>query len=99
MAKGLTYRKHVEKLLHDMLVSEFVSSSLVEHILPQLHNVKTNIDGLVDYLAETVSEIRQPISTVETKRTEDEVRQIDLKVRLNSVLSYFYNDSFIKGFY
>ena len=82
-----------------MLVSEIVSSSLVEHILPPLHNVNTDIDGLVDYLAETVLEMRRPVSTVETKLTEDEVRQIDLKVRLNSVLSYFYNDSFIKGFY
>ncbi|XP_041369483.1 condensin complex subunit 3-like isoform X2 [Gigantopelta aegis] len=73
-------RKHVEKFLHDMLVSEFVSPSLVEHIIPQLHNVKTNVDDLIGYLAETISEIRQPITTVETGLSQDEMRQIDLKI-------------------
>lgn len=74
--------KTVEKLLHKMLLSEHVGFSLVEHLLPCLRSLHSsgNNDTLVNYLAEVVAEIRQPITTVEKGLSDEERRNIDVQV-------------------
>ncbi|XP_076461529.1 condensin complex subunit 3-like isoform X2 [Babylonia areolata] len=73
-------RKAVEKLLHQMLLSHHVGYSLVEHILPCLRSLHSSPHSLATYLAETVAEIRQPITIVETSVGAEERRKIDLQV-------------------
>ncbi|KAK7111031.1 condensin complex subunit 3-like [Littorina saxatilis] len=73
-------RKAVEKLLHKMLLSQAVSYSLVAHLLPCLRSLHSSTDSLVNYLAEVVAEIREPITTVEKGVSSEERRKIDLKI-------------------
>jgi hypothetical protein len=74
------FRKQVEKLLHNMLLSEHVSFSLMEHMLPCLRSLHSSNDSLVNYLAEVVADIRQPITTVEKGIGAEDRRKIDLQV-------------------
>ncbi|KAL8613334.1 hypothetical protein ACOMHN_052573 [Nucella lapillus] len=75
-------RKAVEKVLHQMLLSPHVGYSLVQYILPCLRSLYASapLHSLTTYLAETVAEIRQPITTVETSVSAEERRKIDLQV-------------------
>ncbi|XP_067656291.1 condensin complex subunit 3-like isoform X2 [Haliotis asinina] len=73
-------RRELEKLLHDMMICDHVSHALMKHIISTLHLVKSNTDTLVAYLAETISEIREPITIVEKTLDRDERRQLDLKI-------------------
>ena len=73
-------RKSVEKLLHSMLLCDHVGYSLVPHLLPCLRSLHSSPDSLVNYLAETVAEIRQPITTVEKSVGTEERRKIDVQV-------------------
>ncbi|ESO95108.1 hypothetical protein LOTGIDRAFT_117517 [Lottia gigantea] len=73
-------RKALEKILHDMLVCETIGSGLVKHILPRLETITTTSESLVNYLAETISEIKEPITIVEKGINKDQQRQIDLKI-------------------
>ncbi|XP_071089919.1 condensin complex subunit 3-like isoform X1 [Haliotis cracherodii] len=73
-------RRELEKLVHDMMICDHVSHALMKHIISTLHLVKTNTDTLVAYLAETISEIREPITIVEKSLDKDERRQLDLKI-------------------
>lgn len=76
-----TFSKAVESLLHDMLIMDHVSHSLVKYIIEPLCKIKSHSSSLVPVLAEIVSEIREPITTVETGPSNDERRQNDIKVR------------------
>ncbi|XP_025095867.1 condensin complex subunit 3-like isoform X2 [Pomacea canaliculata] len=73
-------RKHTENILHKMLLSEHVSYSLVSHIIPCLHLLHTSTNSLVNYLAEVVAELRQPISVVEKAISAEEQRKVDIQV-------------------
>ncbi|KAK0049397.1 condensin complex subunit 3 [Biomphalaria pfeifferi] len=73
-------RKEMEKMLHNLLVSDSVGPSLIPHILTSLKLVYNDIDNLIKYIAETVSEIREPITSVETQISAEERRQLDKKV-------------------
>lgn len=73
-------RKAVESLLHDMLIMDHVSHSLVKYIIEPLCKMKSHSSSLVPVLAEIVSEIREPITTVETGPSDDERRQNDIKI-------------------
>lgn len=73
-------RKAVESLLHDMLIMDHVSHSLVKYIIEPLCKIKSHSSSLVPVLAEIVSEIREPITTVETGPSDDERRQNDIKI-------------------
>ncbi|GFR80137.1 condensin complex subunit 3 [Elysia marginata] len=73
-------RKATEKLLHNLLVSEYVGPSLVSAILPCLEKVHASTDLLINYLAETISEIREPITLVETKLTTEKQITLDKKI-------------------
>lgn len=73
-------RKHTENILHKMLLSEHVSYSLVSHIIPCLQLLHTSTNSLVNYLAEVVAELRQPISVVEKAISAEEQRKVDIQV-------------------
>ncbi|XP_059149025.1 condensin complex subunit 3-like [Physella acuta] len=73
-------RKQTEKLLHNLLVSEKVGPSLAKYILPCLKQLFTVPEDLVNFIAEAVSEIREPITTVETQLAAEERRNIDKKI-------------------
>lgn len=73
-------RKAVENVLHKMLLSDHVGYSLVPHLLPCLRSLHSSTDSLVTYLAETVAEIRQPITSVEKSVSAEERRKIDVQV-------------------
>lgn len=64
-----------------MLIMDHVSHSLVKYIIEPLCKIKSHSSSLVPVLAEIVSEIREPITTVETGPSDDERRQNDIKVR------------------
>ena len=84
----LSTRKATEKLLHTLLVSTYFGPSLISPLLPCLQKVHDSTDLLVNYLAETISEIREPISLVETKLTSEQQMNLDKRVIFccNSVL-------------
>lgn len=73
--------KAVESLLHDMLIMDHLSHSLVKYIIEPLCKIKSHAPSLVPVLAEIISEIREPITTVETGPSDDQRRQNDIKVR------------------
>lgn len=73
-------RKAIEELLHRLLVAEYVGPSLVSAILPCLEKVHANTDLLVNYLAETISEIREPITHVETHLSSEKQMNLDKKI-------------------
>ncbi|RUS91586.1 hypothetical protein EGW08_000701 [Elysia chlorotica] len=73
-------RKATEKLLHNLLVSECVGPSLISSILPCLQKVHASTDILVNYLTETISEIREPITLVETKLSKEKLINLDKKI-------------------
>ena len=65
-----------------MLIADHVGYSLVKYIVPRLCVIKDYTEGMVLTLAETVSEIREPITTVERGPTQEEKRQNDIKVKI-----------------
>ena len=74
--------------MHKMLLAEYVGYSLVEHILPCLHTLYPIQDSLVNYLAETVAEIREPITEVRSETNAEDRRKMDVQV--NSFCLAFY---------
>ena len=79
------FRKAIEKLLHNLLVSECVGPSLISPILPCLQKIHSSTDLLVNYLTETISEIREPITLVETKLSSEKLINLDKKVIFHSI--------------
>ena len=74
-------RKALEQLLHNMLMADHVSHRLVKLVVTRICDLKGTTEALIPYLAETVSEIREPISIVEKDIAAEERRQVNLKVR------------------
>ena len=72
----------MENLLHNMLMADHVSHRLVKPIVSRICDLKGPSEALIPYLAETVSEIREPISVVAKDIAAEEQRQINLKVRV-----------------
>ncbi|GFO14782.1 condensin complex subunit 3, partial [Plakobranchus ocellatus] len=73
-------RKAAEKLLHNLLVSDHVGPALVGPILPCLKILQTSTDALINYVAETISEIQEPITLVETKLSGEERLNLDKRI-------------------
>ncbi|KAL5022801.1 hypothetical protein ScPMuIL_001956 [Solemya velum] len=73
-------KKALEKFLHNMLLAEHVPHSLMKFVIPRLCDSKNNSEAMVQYIAETISEIREPITTIEKGPTEEEKRKMDLKI-------------------
>ncbi|XP_033756629.1 LOW QUALITY PROTEIN: condensin complex subunit 3-like [Pecten maximus] len=73
-------RKGVEKLFHDMLMADHIGHHLVKYVVPQLCKLRSSSDEAITYFAETISEIREPITMVEKGLDEDLRRQNDIKI-------------------
>lgn len=73
-------RKVFQKLIDDMLLDEKVSHRLIRHIILRLLDLHSDHEPLVTHLAETIADIREPMTSVEKRPGEDERRQNDLKV-------------------
>ena len=82
----LHFRKALETLLNYMLTQDHVAFNLVKHIVPRLCQIKDYSESLVIQMAETISEIREPITTVEKDISEDMRRQNDVKVKIHCLL-------------
>ncbi|CAL1528460.1 unnamed protein product [Lymnaea stagnalis] len=72
-------RKQTEKLVHGLLVSDNVGPALVTPVLKCMQNMYTDIE-FINYIAETISEIREPITTIETQINVEAQRNIDKKI-------------------
>ncbi|KAK3582660.1 hypothetical protein CHS0354_001712 [Potamilus streckersoni] len=73
-------RKAVEEVLHWMLMSDHVSHRLVKDIIQRICEVKGRTEVMVSYFAETVSEIREPITVIEAETDAQWKRQIDVQI-------------------
>ncbi|OWF55102.1 condensin complex subunit 3-like [Mizuhopecten yessoensis] len=73
-------RKAVEKLFHDMLMTDHIGHHLVKYVVPRLCGLHSSSDGAINYFAETISEIREPITVVEKGLDDDARRQNDIKI-------------------
>lgn len=73
-------RKTTEKMLHDLLVCDNIGPTLVPYIVPCLALVYSDNDILINRVAETISDIREPIATTETMLSGQARRDYDKKV-------------------
>ncbi|KAL3865140.1 hypothetical protein ACJMK2_006761 [Sinanodonta woodiana] len=73
-------RKAMEEVLHWMLMSDHVSHRLVKDIIQRICEVKGRTEVMVSYFAETVSEIREPITVIEAEADAQWKRQIDVQI-------------------
>jgi len=62
------------------LLSDHVGSSLVDHILPCLGQLHADTEELVNIVAEIISEVREPITSVEKEISKADRRDLDKKV-------------------
>ena len=63
-----------------MLMADHVSHRLVKMVVVRICELKGTSEAMIPYLAETVSEIREPICVVAKDIAAEERRQINLKV-------------------
>ncbi len=70
----------MDKLIRDLLISERVSHRLVKPLLQRYSEIHTESKARIDQLVEIISDIRQPIATVQTPRSKEHQRQTELKV-------------------
>ncbi|XP_060066514.1 condensin complex subunit 3-like [Ylistrum balloti] len=73
-------RKAIEKLFHDILMADHIGHHLVKYLVPCLCEFRSSPDAVITYFAETISEIREPITMVEMGMDEEAKRQNDLKI-------------------
>ncbi|WAR22450.1 CND3-like protein [Mya arenaria] len=63
-------RKALETLLHNMLMAEHISHRLVKAVVSRVCELRGMAENMVDYFAEVVSEIREPITMIAGIRVE-----------------------------
>ncbi|CAH1784611.1 unnamed protein product, partial [Owenia fusiformis] len=73
-------RKSLNKLIREMLVCTTTSHTLVEPLILRLHTIHPDDNLRISNLVEVISEIRQPITTIEDSMSADEQRKLDLKL-------------------
>lgn len=76
-------RKAIDKLIKDLLLNENVSHSIVKSLLTPYLQLHLDNDQCLISVAEIVSDIREPMTVVESQISYDEKRQLDLKVVRN----------------
>jgi hypothetical protein len=64
-----------------MLTADHVAFNLVKYIIPRLCEIKDHSENLVIQMAETISDIREPITTVDEGVDKEVRRQNDIKVQ------------------
>ena len=76
----LCCRKQFGRILFDMLSHECIPPTLVAPLLACYKRYQQEPEARVQQIVEIISDIRQPITTVEHNVSADERRKIDLKV-------------------
>ena len=80
MKSVFNHRKELKKLVQGMLVCDHVSHTLVEALLARMQELVTDQEARINQLAEIISDIRQPITTVQHSLNSDELRKLEVKV-------------------
>lgn len=73
-------RKTVDKLMRDMLLEDSISHSLVKSLLSPYLQLHSDNDMFLTSIAEIISDIREPLTVVESQVSREDKRQLDLKV-------------------
>ena len=70
----------MKSLIHEMLICENVSYVIVKPLLHCYSKIIVDPTARVNQLVEIISDIREPIATVESSVSQEEQRKLDLKV-------------------
>ncbi|XP_071828621.1 condensin complex subunit 3-like [Apostichopus japonicus] len=73
-------RKKMDELTRELMLSPNIPASLVEHLATIFNKINTSNEIKVSAMAEIISDIREPISLVETSISDDEIRQREIKL-------------------
>lgn len=73
----------MDELTRELMLSPNIPASLVEHLATIFNKINTSNEIKVSAMAEIISDIREPISLVETSISDDEIRQREIKVFLS----------------
>lgn len=73
-------RKAVDKLMRDLLLEESISHSLVKSLLSPYLQLHLDNDMCLTSIAEIISDIREPMTVVESQVSREDKRQLDLKL-------------------
>ncbi|PSN53963.1 hypothetical protein C0J52_12519 [Blattella germanica] len=81
---------NLKKLMFDLLTSPHVKEGLVPVIVEILVSVDPNVSSRLQFLAETVSEVHEPMTQVSVEPSAEEVRrkqvmEAKIKVQLNEI--------------
>ena len=77
-------RRHLQSLLKSMLAEEEITHTLVKPLLNLYVQLHQNAEPRINELIEVISDIRMPITTVESQVSKEEQRKVELKVSLIS---------------
>jgi len=71
----------LKKLIYDMLTCVYVKEGLVKILVQILVNVDPDINSRLQFLAEVVSEVHEPMTDVSVEGSAEEMRKKQLLVR------------------
>ena len=74
----------MQSLLKSMLTEEEITHTLVKPLLSLYVKLHTNAEPRINELIEVISDIRMPITTVQSQASKDEQRKVELKVSLQN---------------
>lgn len=66
--------------MRDMLLEDSISHSLVKSLLSPYLQLHSDNDMFLTSIAEIISDIREPLTVVESQVSREDKRQLDLKV-------------------
>ena len=80
MIYGFLLRRKMASLMRDMLIDEKIGHSLVKSILARYTDLFKDPNVRIVNLVEIISDIREPITTIEGSLNAEEQRKMDLQV-------------------
>jgi condensin complex subunit 3 len=83
-------RSHLKKLIYDMLTCVYVKEGLIKILVQILQNVDPDVNSRLQFLAEVVSEVHEPMTEVSVECSAEEMRkkqllQAKVRVQLNEI--------------
>ena len=66
------FRKNVDKLIRELLLEDMVSHTVVKSLLSRYSYLHADPDACILSLAEIISDIREPISAVESQMSKED---------------------------
>ena len=79
----LLFRSTLKKLIYDMLTCTHVKEGLVAILVELLVEVDPNVNSRLQFLAEIVSEVHEPMTQVTVEETSEEIRKKEIMVSVN----------------